>query len=89
MSSVINVKIDPKVKAEAKKVASELGLSLSTLINGYLRQLIKSKTVYLSLHEEPSPYLIEAIRQSEKEIKEGKGKTFGNVEEAIRYLNKL
>ena len=89
MSSVINVKIDPKVKAEAKKVASELGLSLSSLINGYLRQLIKSKTVYLSLHEEPSPYLIEAIRQSEKEIKEGKGKTFGNVEEAIRYLNKL
>ncbi|OGC82469.1 MAG: hypothetical protein A2V81_00190 [Candidatus Abawacabacteria bacterium RBG_16_42_10] len=89
MSSVINVKIDPKVKAEAKKVAAELGISLSALINGYLRQLIKSKTVYLSLHEEPSPYLIEAIRESKEDIKKGRVKKFENVDDAIKFLKKL
>ena len=43
-TAVVNIKVDPKVKKQAKKVALELGFSLSALINAYLRQLIKTKT---------------------------------------------
>ena len=51
-TAVINIKTDTEVKANAQKVASELGFSLSSLINGYLRQLVKTKTINFSLLNE-------------------------------------
>ena len=54
-TAVINIKTDVRVKTQAKKIASELGFSLSALINGYLNQLIKTKVVHFSaLDETPS-----------------------------------
>jgi len=42
-STIINIKTDPKIKKEAKKITAEMGLTLSGAINGFLRQLIRSK----------------------------------------------
>ena len=85
---VINIKTNPKVKAKAKKVASELGFSLSALINGYLKQLIKTKTVHFSLtEEETSEYLIKALKESGEDRKAGRYVSFDNVDEAISWLN--
>ncbi len=46
--SVINIKTNEHTKREAKKVASELGLSLSSVINTYLLQFIRTKEIHLS-----------------------------------------
>lgn len=89
-TAVINVKVDPKVKRQAQNVASNLGFSLSSLINGYLRNLIKTKTVHFSLaeKEEPSEYLIKALKESEEDRKAGRvSPSFGNAEDAIKWLN--
>ena len=51
-TAVINIKTNAKVKSQAQKIASDLGFSLSSLINGYLNQLIKTKTIHFSLTEE-------------------------------------
>ena len=48
MKTVINIKADKDVKANAQKVARELGLPLSTLINAYLKQFIRNKAAYFS-----------------------------------------
>lgn len=88
--AVINIKVEPKLKAEAKKVASGLGFSLSSLINGYLRQLIKTKTIYFSLREEePSEYLIKALRESEEERRRGKFKSFKTADQALAFIDKI
>lgn len=89
-TAVVNVKVDVNVKKEARKVAGELGLSLSALINGFLKQLIRNKTVTFStLKEEPSEYFLEALRQSKKDIKAGRVTSFASSDEEFRYLDKL
>ena len=66
-TAVINIKTNTKVKAQAKKIASELGFSLSALINGYLNQLIRTKTVHFSTTEEkPSEFMVQALRNQKK-----------------------
>lgn len=88
--AVINIKVEPKLKAEAQKVASGLGFSLSSLINGYLRQLIKTRTIYFSLRdEEPSEYLIKALRESEEERKTGRFKSFKTADQALAFIDKI
>jgi len=88
-SAVINIKTDPKVKSKAQKIADELGFSLSSLINGYLRQLIKTKSINFSLEAgEPSEYLKQALRESEEDRLAGRvSPTFDNAKDAIAWLN--
>ncbi|MBI2611504.1 type II toxin-antitoxin system RelB/DinJ family antitoxin [Candidatus Gottesmanbacteria bacterium] len=87
-SAVINIKTEPEVKQKAQKLAKDLGLNLSALINGYLRQLIKTKRVEFSLDETPSEYLKQAIKQAQKERKEGKASpVFDKASDAIKWLH--
>ena len=88
-STIINIKTDPKVKDKAKKVASDLGLNLSGVLNAYLRQFIRTKSVYFSLNEEnPSPFLMEALRESEEQRKNKDYNSFDNPKKAIDFLKK-
>ncbi len=43
MKTILNVKTEVAVKRDAQKLAYELGLSLSTVVNAYLRQFIRDK----------------------------------------------
>lgn len=51
MKTMINIKADRDVKKKAQKIASDLGMPLSTVINAYLRQFIRTKAVYFSMGE--------------------------------------
>ncbi len=87
-TAVINIKTEPKVKKQAHEVAKELGFSLSSLIDGYLRHLIRTKEVHFRLEEIPSEYMIKELKESEKQIKEGwVSPGFDNVEDAITWLD--
>lgn len=88
-TAVINIKTQPEVKAQAQRVARGLGLSLSALINAFLKQFVKTKKVTFSLGEEPSPYLIKILKKADKDIKAGKvSPAFDDVEDAIKWLHK-
>lgn len=88
-TSIVNVKVNPEVKKKAQQVAADLGLSLSALINGYLRNLIKTKVVHFDLKEEPSEYLIQSIKEAEEDIKAGRLLTFKNLKDSLGYLDKI
>jgi len=86
---VINIKTDPKVKKEAKKIASDLGLTLSGTINGFLKQFIRNKSVFFTLDESnPSDYLLSSIKESKKQKKEKEYYSFKNNEESLNFLDK-
>ncbi|PIT87360.1 MAG: type II toxin-antitoxin system antitoxin, RelB/DinJ family [Candidatus Magasanikbacteria bacterium CG10_big_fil_rev_8_21_14_0_10_40_10] len=86
---VINIKTDPKVKKEAKKIASDLGLTLSGTINGFLKQFIRNKSIFFTLDESnPSNYLLSSIEESKKERKEKEYYSFKNNEESLNFLDK-
>lgn len=89
-TAVINIKTEEETKKKAQAVAQEIGVSLSALINTYLKHLIITKRVELSVdEEEPSDYLIRLIRQADKALKTGKASPrFDNAKDAIAYLEK-
>lgn len=87
-TAIINIKTQSKIKQEAQQIAKELGISLSALINGYLRQLIRTKRVELTLDEEPSEYLKEAIQKAREQRKRGEvSPIFDNAKDAIKWLH--
>ena len=85
-TAVLNIKIDPKVKQEAQKVADKLGFSLSAIVNASLKNLARNKTVSYSLLE-PSPMLEKAIREARKDRANGKSVgPFSNVSDFMKSL---
>ncbi len=88
-TTVINIRTQPDVKKAAQRVAEDLGINLSALINGFLKNLIKTKTISLKVSEEPSDYLINSIKEAEEDIKAGKVISFKDGSEAIKYLDEM
>ncbi len=87
-TAVINFTTEPKLKVEAQKTARKLGISLSLVLNSYLKQFIQTKTVTFS-DKTPSMFLKDSIRKSRKQLKKGEASpTFNDVEDAIAYLHK-
>lgn len=64
----INLRVDDEVKRNAEMVCSELGLSLSTAINIYLKKLSRERRIpfELSLDADPfySPQNLARLRHS-------------------------
>lgn len=86
-SAVINIRTEPEIKREAQKVVKNLGLSLSDVMNGYLRELVKVKKVNFSAAEAPSAYLVKQIELARSELADGGGSpVFNNTDKAIKWL---
>jgi len=89
MKTVISVKIDKDVKASAQEVANSAGLTLSTLVNAYLRQVSATRRIELYAPEQMTPKLESLIEEVEAELKGGKAsKEFDSVEEFLADLKK-
>ncbi|HTE48680.1 MAG TPA: type II toxin-antitoxin system RelB/DinJ family antitoxin [Candidatus Paceibacterota bacterium] len=84
-TSVLNIKIDPKVKKGAQKVADELGFSLSSIVNASLKNLMRSKTISFSVLE-PSPMLKRAIRSARRDRVLGKSYGPFSLKDSIAFL---
>ncbi len=86
-TAIINIKTEPSTKKQAQKIAQDFGLSLSALINTYLKHVVRTKKIELDLSETPSPRLIRTMKKAEKNLKEGKGSPiFDTGEEAVKWL---
>lgn len=69
MKTVINVKTDWEVKKTAQELAKELGLSLSAIVNAYLKQFIRTREVYFSNAPRMSVALENLLGNIEKDIR--------------------
>jgi len=89
--TLINIRADVDVKSKAQKVARDLGMPLSTVINGYLKQFIRTKEVHFSLEGQLKPSVKKRLDRLMKEAREGKNLSpaFSNVEGMDAYLNSL
>ncbi|HEY5601356.1 MAG TPA: type II toxin-antitoxin system RelB/DinJ family antitoxin [Patescibacteria group bacterium] len=88
-TAVVNVKVDPRVKKEAQKVVRDLGISLSGAVNGFLKHLVRTKTIHFSLIEEPGEYLINTLKESKRDLKAGRVISFDNPDTALAFLDKM
>lgn len=89
-TAVINIKTEAKLKIQAQEIAADLGFSLSSLINAFLKQLARTKSVSFSaVSEEPSDYLVKALKESESDRKAGRYYSFSNAKDAIGFLDSI
>lgn len=91
MKVIINIKADKSVKDAAQKIAEELGLSLSAVVNAQLKQFVRNKSVYFSTIPRMTKELEEIVGVAMKDIKEGKNLSpmFHSAKDAIAYLREL
>ncbi len=89
--TILNVKTDKEVKAQAQEVAKELGLPLSTVVNAFLKQFIRDKRVVFSTPHTMTPYLERVVARAEKDRKTGRNVSgpFTTAEEMRKHLASL
>ena len=86
-TTVISVKVDKETKEAAQKLARSTGLSLSALINSYLKQVVATRRIELHAPEEMTPALEGFIAEVESEIASGKvSKSYKTTKELIKAL---
>lgn len=87
--TTINIKADKDIKEKAQKTARDLGLPLSTIINAYLVQFIRTKEVHFYLEGELKSSVVQRLNKLTREARAGKNisKSFDTAKEAITYLN--
>ena len=88
-SRVITIKTDAETKKAAQELAQDLGLTLSSLINSYLKQVVISRYVelYAPASESMTARLEGLLAKSERNIKAGHVSRPGNnVQDFLKDL---
>ena len=88
----LHIQIEPAIKQEAQKTASELGLSLSSVVKALLKQFIRTKHLDVGIKERPeipNSYFRKVLKQSEEDIKEGRVISFKTPDDAVAYVSSL
>ena len=88
LTSAINIQVDKKTKEEATHILNDLGLSMSSAINLFLRQVIKSDGLPFEVkNKKPSRQLRKALKEAEEMIKHPeKYPAYTNMEDLKKAL---
>lgn len=71
-TTVLSVKLDKRLKEDARDVAEMIGFPLSTLVSAYLRQLVHTRRVDFSAPERMTPEMENMIGETDTDIRAGK-----------------
>lgn len=81
--TLLTVKIDKKLKAQAERIASEFGLPLGTMVNTLIRHTVNEGRLELIAVK---PAALRRINRIRKELCEGKGHGPFTIEELRKEL---
>lgn len=76
MKTTTSIKLDTKIKKEATKLAHELGLTLSSVINASLTQFVKEQKLILDVHPPFNTKVEKQLLKAIKDIKKSNMKDF-------------
>jgi len=68
MKIMMAIKTDVAVKKRAQKVAADLGLTLSAVVNAMLKQFVRDRAIALSAAPKMTPYLESLIAEVEEDL---------------------
>ena len=89
MKTVLNVKVDKEVKQRAQKVAAELGLPLSIVVNANLQRFIEDRRIVFAAPRKMSKKLERRLDNVSADAEVGRNFSprFSSMKEAIKYLH--
>ena len=90
-AAVINIRTDARTKSQAQKIADEFGFSLSSLVNGFLRNIVRTKTITFTTQrsEKPTPYLRQILKESQEDVHKGRVISFKDGLHAEQYIQAM
>lgn len=83
--TLLTVKIDKKLKAQAEKIASEFGLPLGTMVNSLIRRTVNEGRLELIAVK---PAALQRINKVRKDMREGKGHGPFTADEMFKELER-
>ena len=86
--TVLHTKVDRDTKEEAQRLAAELGVPLSTVINAQLREFVRSGRFVVSREPMVADKVMEDLKKASKEARAGKkiDGPFGSAEEMFSFM---
>lgn len=86
--TVLNVKIDRKLKEQAQEVAKDLGIPMSIVVAANLRDFVRTRTVTMTDVPQLKPEIIAELAQIEKDYKKRNdlSPAFTDIDQAIDWL---
>lgn len=86
----LTIRLDSELKKDCEALYAELGMSLSTAINVFLRQSLRKGGLPFDarLDDQPNRTTIEAMLEAERIAKDPTVKRYSDVEEALRELKR-
>lgn len=87
---MINIKADKEVKENAQKIAKDLGLPLSSIMNAFLKEFIRNRSIAFSSIPRMTPALESIVGRIEEDIKKNKNMSRAfSAKDANDYLDAL
>jgi DNA-damage-inducible protein J len=84
-----SVRMDSDIKKQCEALYGELGMNLTTAINVFLRQSLRSGGFPFDVTlNTPNAVTVAAMREAEHLAKDPNAKRYSDVEEALRELKK-
>lgn len=85
---LLNIKTDREVKDRAKRLAGELGMPLSMVVNAYLKEFIRTREVRLSLEPRLRPEIGKLLKKASEDYRRRRNIAgpFKSAKEAIAHL---
>ena len=86
---LLNIKTDRDVKDQAKKISHELGLPLSVVVNAYLREFVREKSVRIALEPQLRPEVSKILKKASADYIKRKNisRKFSDAADALKYLH--
>lgn len=87
MKTLLNIKVDKAEKEKAKRIAAEMGVPLSTIMNAQLREFIRTREFSVSLDPVLKPEIEkELLRRSQEYSKNKKGEMWASSAAEARKI---
>ena len=87
-STKINIRVNEEIKKDAENLFNELGISMSTAINMFLKQSILKKGIPFEIRKEyPNYETAMAIKETFLEKYNEESKTFNSVDKLFEELD--
>ena len=88
MDTTITIKTNTNLRQEAKKLAEELGVTLTAIINAYLRQFVRERKFSVSATPMPTKSKIALWETISREMDEGKNSSgpFSDLDSLFEHL---
>ena len=81
-SAVMNIRIEPEIKAEAEELFSSFGLTVTDAVNVFLRQaLMKGGFPFEIVRNKPNAVTQAAIAEAERLLHDPDAQTFTSMED--------